>query len=245
MAVEFRAYKLAEREANFKKSLVDSYGKKWTASDGEFPGVVRLKTKDSSNFWYPQIIKKQKVVIHGTAGMGPASDIGELSKPNNHVSVAYVVARDGTIYQIFPDDGWAYHLGSTSSAPNSIWSQKTVAIEVCNILGLKESQEDHEILLDTYNKPYCKKSDTQFYQVCDYRGFKYFASFTDAQYTSVNSLVVNICKKFAIPFSKLPIGHEYEWYSKVPDSSIFTHTNVRKDKIDMSPAFDFSRITGV
>ena len=239
-----RAYTLEQREANFAQNLTDSYGKKWAATPGEFPNVLRLTTTASKDFYYPEVVQKLKVWCHSTAGLGPSSDIGELTKPGNHVSVAFVIARSGQIYQLFPSDCWSYHLGPSSSAPNTYWSSHSVGIELCNIGPLQEDANDSNILNDMYGQPYCSKSDNKYYLANEYRGYKYFATYTDEQYRSLDSLILNICRKHGIQFSKIPQAQAYDWFAKIPDVGIVSHVNCRKDKLDLPPIFDWSRITG-
>jgi hypothetical protein len=236
-----RAYKLEEIESKFRSTLVDSYGKRWKASTGEFDGIVRLRTEDSSNFFYPANIKKLKIFQHLTHGV-LTGDIGTLSQAGNHVSTAFVVARDGTVYQLFPSSCWAYHLGSNTSAPNSIWSPRSVGIEASCIGPLSESPTDSNILLDAYGKPYCSKADHEFYTQVNYRGYKYYATLTDAQYSSINNLVQNLCSKHGIEFSKNSKEKAFDYYPKIPEATYIFHSNVRKDKVDCSPAFEIDKI---
>lgn len=236
-----RAYKLADIEKKFKSTLVDSYGKRWVASEGEFHNVIRLKTNDSSNFFYGENVKKTKIFQHLTHGVLPG-DIGTLSQPGVHVSTAFVVARDGTIYQLFPSSCWSYHLGSNTSAPNSIWSPRSIAIEASCIGPLSESSADPDVLIDSYGKPYCSKSDTEFYKQLSYRGYSYYATLTDAQYESINYLTKELCNKHGIPLSKINEEKAFDYFQKIPSATYLFHSNVRKDKVDCSPVFEINRI---
>lgn len=240
--MDLRAYKLATIEANFKKTL-NASGRQFKGEAGEFPGVVKLTSVDTKGFYYPEVSKKDKVWLHGTAGV-LSGDLWTLSQQNNHVSVAYVLARDGSVYQLFPDEFYSYHLGGSSSAPNSYWSKHSVAIEISNLLCLTESPTDPNLLIDAYNKPYCLKTDKQFYTELPepYRGYKFWASFTDAQYEATDQLVKHICEKHGITLSKLPFAKAYDYCVQVPNETLLFHTNCRKDKVDFSPAFDLNRI---
>lgn len=237
-----RAFKLAEIEAKFKSTL-NASGRQFKGMPGEFPGVVRLHSVDTKDFFYKDVIRKEKIWVHGTAGI-LTGDLWTLSQSNNHVSVAYTIARDGTIYQLFDDRGWAYHLGGLSSAPNKHWSQHSVAIELSNLGPLVESKSDPNILVDAYGKDYCTKFDTQFYGAVNYRGYKFFASYTDAQYAALNGLIKNLCEKHKIKFSKIAAEKAYDWFPGTPQETVISHVNVRKDKFDLPPVFDWSRITG-
>lgn len=238
-----RAYKLEQIEATFASTLKDSYGKKFTATPGEFVGVTNLRSAEAKDFYYPEVIRKNSLLLHSTAGILPA-DIGELTRPGNHVSTAYVIARSGAVYNLFPDRAWSYHLGATSLG-NKYWSQRSVAIELSNLGPLAEDKQDPNVLVDLYGKAYCLKSDTQYYKQCDYRGHKYYASYTEAQYKALDSLVLNLCRKFGLTLTKLPKEQRYSLLPKVPTGvTILTHTNFRSDKFDLPPIFDFDKING-
>src|SRR5687767_2033322 len=54
-----------------------------------------------TNYFYPATHTKERIVLHFTAG-NLRSDMQSLTTQGRHVSVAFVIARDGTIYQLFP-----------------------------------------------------------------------------------------------------------------------------------------------
>src|SRR5436853_4362257 len=53
---------------------------------------------------------KQHILLHYTAGQ-LVSDLSALTRQDFHVSVAFVLARDGTIYQLFPSKFWSGSIG--------------------------------------------------------------------------------------------------------------------------------------
>ena len=53
-------------------------------------------------------------MLHFTAG-SIEGDILTMTKANSFVSVPFVIARDGTIYQLFSSGHWAYSLGMKAS----------------------------------------------------------------------------------------------------------------------------------
>lgn len=239
-----RAYELEAIEAKFAKELRDLDGKQFVASLGLIAGTVKIRSKAAVNYYYPEVIKKDKILLHYTVGT-ILSDLTVLTKPNNHVSVAYLVARSGTVYELFDPKAWAYHLGPNATGGNTVQSQRSIAIEISNLGALGISPTDPTVLIDTYKKPYCKLTDTQYYVKTDYRGSKYFASFTDAQYKAIDSLLLNLCREFKIQHSFLPPDQRFQHQLKVPQVGILSHVNFRKDKQDLSPAFDFSKISGI
>lgn len=231
-----RAYKLAEMEANFAKTLTDSYGKKWKATAGQY-GTTLLYGA-GTGFFYADPTKKTTILLHSTAGV-LHGDIGELTKPNNHVSVHFVVARSGVIYQLFDTKNWSYHLGSGATGTNTVMSKTSVAIEMSNIGPLKLSGD---VLSDAYGKPYCAKADNQYYTKATYRGNDYFATYTETQIASVATLLKNISAAHSIPLTFLPADKQHDFYKQLPTAKVLYHTNLRSDKSDPGPAFDHRRL---
>lgn len=237
-----RAYQIPEMEAKFAKTLTDSYGKKFKLVPGTLPNVTGIRPPEQT-YYYRDIIKKDQIVLHHTAGV-LMGDIGALTQPNNHVSTAYVIARSGVVYELFDPAAYSYHLGPNATGGNSVRSQKTIAIEISNIGQLREDAAQPGVLIDAYNKPYCYKKDTEFYVERPFRGYKYYATYTEEQYKSLDSLLLNLCRKFAIPHTFLPEGQRLLHQTKIPAAGIVSHVNYRTDKTDVSTAFDFSKIGG-
>src|SRR6187399_2257113 len=61
----------------------------------------QLYSPGHSSYYYSQQYPKERIVLHFTAG-NTLSDMRQLTQKDSHVSVAFVIARDGTIYQLFP-----------------------------------------------------------------------------------------------------------------------------------------------
>ena len=62
------------------------------------------------NHFFREAVKKDQIVLHYTIGYLPG-DIATLSQSNKHLSVPFVIGRNGNIYNLFPSKYWAYHLG--------------------------------------------------------------------------------------------------------------------------------------
>lgn len=233
-----RAYKLAEMEANFAKNLTDSYGKKWKTGRGQF-GTTLLHGNGTS-FYYADAkpTPKTHILIHATAGV-LHGDIGELTKPNNHVSVHFVIARSGAVYQLFDTKNWSYHLGSGATGTNTTMSKVSVAIELSN-LGPLVMKGD--VLHDTYGKPYCAKADAQYYQAASYRNYSYFATYTEQQLSALSTLLKSISAAHNIPLTFLPEANQHDFYKKLPDARVLYHTNLRADKADPGPTFSYTKL---
>jgi N-acetylmuramoyl-L-alanine amidase len=240
-------------EADFRAKGVDSDGKKFNLAPAKvtIPGTAdtldvvtaKLANGDES-FFYKDTPAKERVVVHFTAGY-LKGDMAALSKKDNHVSVPFVMARDGTIYQLFSSKYWSYHLGKGAAGGNSPMSKSAVAIELSNVAYLREK---NGMLVDPYGAPYCSLADTDAYVTLPqaYRGYTRFATFTDAQYKSLISLLRYITLTYKIPATFLPEPQRYDVYPNVASfRGITTHVNYQPasyGKWDFGPAFDWTRV---
>jgi N-acetyl-anhydromuramyl-L-alanine amidase AmpD len=248
-----KASSIPAHEQNFKTSGKDAVGKKFTLSETwiSVPGSTEklsltdcIRENKDKSFYYEEVVPKEKIVLHFTAGY-LKGDISALTQPGNHVSVPFVLARSGDIYNLWASRYWSYHLGSKAVGGNSVMSSKTIGIEISNIGPLKKVGDN---LVTTYSNSdiYCHISETSLYtKVAKYRGFEYFASYTPVQYKNLKLLLQFLCKKYNIPYFFLADNKRYNIFS--PDEAkgfkgICSHVNFRSDKWDIGPAFDWNRI---
>src|SRR5919109_600338 len=54
---------------------------------------------------------KDLVVLHHTVGASARSTFESWRTDGKRIATAYIVERDGAIYEIFPPECWAYHIG--------------------------------------------------------------------------------------------------------------------------------------
>ena len=235
--MNLRINKIPVLEAKFKSGLVDSSGKKFSKVNGYLRDVVSIRPP-KHNYYYAAPVAKDSICYHFTAGV-LTGDLAALT--TQHVSVPYVVARDGTIYELFNPNFWSYHLGSSKYFSNKERSSRTVGIEISNIGPLTLGSDG--ILYDIYKSPYCTVSDTAFYDKVSFRGYDYYASYTDEQYAAIKSLTEQLVKKYNISHTFLDEAKRFEFSKSVPASGIVTHANYRADKCDLAPNFDFSRVS--
>jgi len=231
---------LPNKEKKFHDELKDSYGKVFTKSEGKLPGTIRLH-HPNDDWYYKLVTKKDKLVLHFTAGV-LHGDIGELTR--QHVSVAYVLARDGVVYELFDPKYWSYHLGAGASGGNKTNSSSSVAIEISNFGPLTLDKEKG--FLKTWSgKPYCRIDQAEAYTHVEngYRGHFYFANYTNEQYRVLDSMITNICREHNI-LRRLPaLNQRGQKLTKVGEG-IWSHENFRADKSDVGPAFDWLRVGG-
>ncbi len=248
-----KATSITRHEASFDKTGIDALGKKFVLK----PEIVKIKgttekltivdckrDNQSTAYYFKEVTEKKKIILHYTMGY-LKGDIATLT--NDHVSVAFVIGRNGSIYNLFDSKYWSFHLGPNAIGGNTEMSKQCIGIEISNIGPLKKIGKN---LVTTYSDTdvYCTIDETQYYTALPskYRGFDYYAKFTENQYTAVSQLLKFLCGKYNIPATFIDENQRYELLSKnkfVNFTGIASHVNCRTDKTDIGPAFDWKKIT--
>ena len=246
---------IPKHEADFATNKTDSDGKKFNLTPGSLPIPGTSETlqfttlkpvSGDQSFFYAEAVPKERIVVHFTAGY-LKGDIAALTKPNNHVSTPFVVARDGTIYNLFSSRYWSYHLGPGAKGGNKEMSSSAVAIEMSNVGYLKPSGNNLVTYMSS-SDVYCTLDDKDAYVKIGspFRGYTYFAAFTDAQYKSLISLLKYLTKTYNVPVNFIPEAQRYDVYADVANfRGITTHVNYQPQsygKWDIGPAFDWARV---
>jgi N-acetyl-anhydromuramyl-L-alanine amidase AmpD len=221
--------------------------------DGELaPGdensvsVFDCSPRGRSGYFYRKKKKKKRIVLHFTAGF-LGGDLDTLTRRNYHVSVSFVVARDGRVYRLFDTDHWSYHLGKAAIGGNTACSSTSIGIEISNIGPLRKRGN---WLWNTYGTKYCRTNENQYYTTGpEYRSYTSYATFTNAQYLAVNDLITALCDKHEIPRSFIPKSRRFKTFANPESGRAYTgicsHVNYRKyGKTDIGPMFDWDKIGG-
>lgn len=238
-------------ENEFDSNGVDSNGKIFTLSDEtiQIPdetGVmnyVRIKAASGDeSYFYKSKFPKDQIVLHFTMGY-LKGDIATLTQSDYHVSVPFIIGRNGKIYNLFYSGYWAYHLGPGSVGGNSTRSKRTIGIEISNIGPLKQTEEG---MATYYTDIYCDNDQVNEYGQQTFRRFNYYATFTDAQYESLIVLLRYLTARYNI---ERKFRNEPERYEILPNifdfGGILSHVNYRRSgKEDIGPAFDWDRVIG-
>ncbi|MFD2563153.1 N-acetylmuramoyl-L-alanine amidase [Aquimarina rubra] len=250
-----KATSIAKHEKSFFNTGRDTAGKEFILTPGTVPiqgsglemPYVKCRTKNGdTSFYVKEKHPKNQIVLHYTAGY-LKGDVAALSRPNHRVSVPFIIARNGTILNMWSSAYWAYHLGSRAVGGNTSGGRRTIAIEMSNIGFLKRIGDN---LVTVYNDKdvYCHISEPQFYTKLDtpFRGEHYFATHTAKQYKSLALLLRYLTAEYDIPSTFLPEDKRYGIVAEdelVNFRGITSHVNYRSSgKWDIGPAFDWDQI---
>lgn len=195
----------------------------------EKPVEVPLEIKKlplKSDQYYPSKQKKTHIILHHTAGGSAASSVASWAASHEHVATAYLIDRDGTIYETYSPEFWAYHLGK--GVPTSL-EKASIGIEICSY-GQLTPNTAGELL--TYTKKVIPKEKAA---KVTFRGFNYYEAYTPEQIAALKVLLPYLIRRFSIPLQPDRKNfYEYQDPSKLPPG-IWSHTTVRKDKVDVFP----------
>ncbi len=181
---------------------------------------------------------KRQIVLHHTVSSSAksAENWWRNDKGKQRVASAFIVEKDGTIFQLFDPKFWAYHIGTGST----IWqNRRSIAIEIVNEGGLiKEQRQGQDIFLWNDRRNEYKGEVVTLPE--PWRGYHCFAAYTKEQYSAVMELLNLLCERFAIPDVLIASYKFSETYRTF--HGIVSHHNLRPDKSDVSIAFDYRQL---
>lgn len=191
--------------------------------------------------YFQGVFTKRNIVLHHTVSSTAKSALTWWAVDPGRIGTAYVIDKDGTIYEAFKPEYWAHHLGLKTSN-NVALNKCSIGIEIVNegplmeiATGLRWNFSPGK--LGSAYMPQPGAAPTKE----NWRGYDCWAPYTDAQYEALNELLPMLLDQFHLPPTICP-DNQYD--PKAPyNYTIYTHSNVRLDKTDVSPAFDFQRIT--
>jgi N-acetyl-anhydromuramyl-L-alanine amidase AmpD/uncharacterized caspase-like protein len=253
-----RYHTLSQIEAGFKKEAAAFLRPFSVPVPNETLTLQGLLYKPNrSGYFHAVEHPKERIVLHFTAG-NLRSDMQSLTMQNRHVSVAFVVARDGTIYQLFPSACWSGHLGPGigNQGTGNSQDKATVGIEISNYGYLVPRDGNLETIYSRIKDQqtgkvgpadlYCSLDETAAFRKIDrpFRDQTHYASCTQEQIESTIILLRYLTAKYNIPRAFLPEDKRYTATNDVLSfKGIVSHINYRTSgKWDIGPAFDWEHL---
>ncbi|WP_153796932.1 N-acetylmuramoyl-L-alanine amidase [Foetidibacter luteolus] len=239
-------------EYSFKKIAIPVKGENLTLE------AMLATPKNRSKYYYDVAHPKERIVVHFTAG-NIRSDMAALTRNDYHVSVPFVIGRNGTIYQLFSSKHWSGHIGKGigNMGTGNQQDKVSIGIELSNYGFLTERDGNLETYYsrqkDSNGKTgpadvYCSVEETDAYIKTDqpFRQQKYYAAYTPQQYEALIILLRYLTAQYAIPRQFMP---EAKRFAATEDVLLFkgivTHVNYRTDgKWDIGPGFDWQKVIG-
>ena len=181
---------------------------------------------------------KDLIVLHHTAGGSASSTVKWWQDTKEPIATAYVLERDGTIFEVFDPRHWAYHLGLKGAGGRV--DRRSVGIEIASEGGLTEA-DGALYTFDSIRPSHRFDKKDAYDHGTTWRGYRHFARYTPAQIEAVALLVDHLCATFHIP-RRTPKNH-LDFDKALWDyQGIVGHQHVRSDKSDVHPGFDWERL---
>lgn len=192
---------------------------------------------------------KDLLVLHHTVGGSALSSVEWWKRDPKRVGTAFIIDRDGQIYQCFDPNAWAYHLGLKGT--NGSVDKRSIGIELASEGGLIEkdgvlycfdriSQRTAFARLPIESLPITTNHfrNAVYDHGTIWRGaYRYFCRYGDQQMGSLVWLTNHILDLFpTIP----RVTPEWEMVQHpIAYRGVVGHHHFRKDKTDLHPGFDW------
>lgn len=188
--------------------------------------------------------KKEWIFLHHTAGWhNPYQVVDAWAKDDRGtIATEFVIGGqsvkggdikyDGEVIQAFPKGNYAWHLGTG----NNIMHRCSTGIEVCNFGAITNGKTYVNVPADsaqivTLAKPF--------------RGYQHWHAYSNKQLKALKKLILYLANrdlvdvhKGLIPLIKSKGADAFDVYDPTlveKTKGLWSHTNVRKDKVDMFP----------
>jgi N-acetyl-anhydromuramyl-L-alanine amidase AmpD len=155
---------------------------------------------------------------------------------SERVATHIILQADGTPYQLYSTDYYAYHLGLTTEifsqmgVPYKQLDKTSIGVEICNAGGLTYKNGKW---MTSYNTSIANDKVIEYPN--GFRGFKAFEKYTDEQIQTVKELLLFWKQKWNIP---LTYNDEiFDIYKPALEGvpGVYTHCSVKRTKSDIHP----------
>jgi hypothetical protein len=213
-------------------------------------GLIIKKSYLGDDEYFAANKPKKWLYLHHTAGGSNPFNVAKdwNNDTRGRIATQFIIGgpslkgdetNDGLVVECMPDASWAYHLGNNG---NSAIHPQSVAIEICSWGQLVQRGDKYF----TYTGDVVPAN-----QVCDlgfkHRGYVFHHAYSPKQIQALELLIKEIVRRH--PGIDIHAGLQ-DWLKKMSPAQafefnddafygryggMFTHTNVRHDKVDCSP----------
>lgn len=192
---------------------------------------------------------KTQIYLHHTAGnSNPFGVVEDWARNPERIATAFIIGGkppkgitqwyDGQIVQAFSSKYWAHHLGIKATAipprskPPMDIARGSIGIEICN-WGFLTRRPDGQFINYAGG---IMKQDEVFDLGYNYRGYRFWHDYTDAQLQATRDLLIFLGDRWKIPLTfKGPEIFDICNRAFMGEPGVWTHTSVRRDKTDCYP----------
>ncbi len=201
------------------------------------PIVINRKLRLTEDQFYKESFPKDQIYVHHTVGGSAESSFKYWQNSPERVGTAFLIDRDGTIFETFDPAFWCHHLGLHHKR-NTELNQRSIGIEIASEGALKK--------VDGVMRAFDGKAvfkDRYIDHGSAWRGYQYFDLYEPAQEKSLYLLIKYLCEQHSIPKKCIDQSLSKTFSESFFDhKGILGHCNVRADKTDPHPNFRFDRL---
>lgn len=191
--------------------------------------INKTKKVDPTNLVLSKCKKKQIILAHTGSNLDDYfSKLFNRYNKKYDKAAAYVIALDGTVYELFDPSYYTHFMEDDSIDKMAI----TVLLE--NVGWLYKDARDNTFY-DWKNHPYYGEI-----KEVDWRNKKFWADYTSEQMKSIFEILPMLCTKYKIPYNF--IGDNITTHKPKSFNGIINRSNYNKNNYDLSPAFDFNKL---
>ncbi len=189
--------------------------------------------------YFHEFTPKSGICLHHTVGGSALSTINYWAGNAEMVGTAYIIERDGVIYEVFDPRCWAWQCGLKWPDEQRIaFEKRFIGIELASEGGLIE--HDGELYcFDRISERTRKDRAEAFDYGQEYRGYRYFDRYEPPQVAALVELVNHLCDEFGIE-RQVPADYLGFHGTKLANfEGVIGHVNIRLDKSDPAPDVEF------
>lgn len=200
--------------------------------------MIKIHVDFPANQYFPKAHPKKQIVLHHTVSSTANSAIDWWKQTAVKEGTAFIVDKNGDVYQLYEPEHWAYHIGGNTPQK---YNESSIGIEIVNEGLLTQRVVGKDVRYFWFDGKY-KYNGVVIDNGVIWRGSRFFANYTDEQYKAVAELIDELAASFLIPKDILT---DYSYKRHYLDfNGIVSHHNLRADKSDVSPAWFFSKMLG-
>lgn len=180
--------------------------------------------------YIPIKTEKKRIIIGNTFNSEMKHVIGWKNRLNGHYkkTAQYTITKDGRVYNHFDTDYYSHFFKGHDMNAKSI----IILIENEGWLSKDENNEFITLIGNIYNKPH------EVYEK-KWRGFNYWAPYTEEQVESAVELVEFLCKKHNIKPRAVSHNTKLDLYGNT--YGVFYRSNLEKFHTDVNPNWFFEQ----
>lgn len=202
---------------------------------------LNCKDVNFEGFYHKQAFEKNQIVLHHSAGWDNSRQMFDIWKRDSahHVATAIGITDDGEVVRGYDEAFWAVHIGAYDiGLPNFLALEtNSIGVEICNWGALETRNGQHFTWVGDFGKRGQSFTLPQNKVIeLNYKGYKFYESYTDAEIESTRRWVMLNAIRFAIPISyKEEDFWEVSKNATSGKAGLYTHNSYVSWKTDVSP----------